>query len=242
MTSWAFPAAGPNDVLIHIPAGNITVTALATGTATVTAVPSRAGRRAEEFAAATRVEYEHGTLSVTAPDRLGLRTGASLDVTVEVPAGSSCEIVTASADVRCSGELRSLAIRTASGDIAADRVNGPVEVRTASGDVRLGEVGELRVETATGDVQVGTAAGDVCVRTASGDVKVGSVAVGRTDITSASGDVDVDVAAGTGVYLDLSTLSGNATSDLAASADGHRAAVTLRCRTISGDVRVGRAA
>ena len=141
MTSWAFPAAGPNDVSIHTPAGNITVTALATGTATVTVVPSRAGRRAEEFAAATRVEYEHGTLSVTAPDRLGLRTGAPLDVTVEVPAGSSCEIVTASADVRCSGELRSLAIRTASGNIAAERVSGPVEVRTASGDVRLGEVG-----------------------------------------------------------------------------------------------------
>ena len=179
------------------------MTALATGTATVTVVPSRAGRRAEEFAAATRVEYEHGTLSVTAPDRLGLRMAVPVDVTVEVPAGSSCEIVTASADVRCSGELRSLAIRTASGDIAADRVSGPVEVRTASGDVRLGEVGELRVETATGDVQVGTAAGDVCVRTASGDVTVGSVAVGRTDITSASGDVDVNVAAGTGVYLDL---------------------------------------
>ena len=80
------------------------------------------------------------------------------------------------------------------------------------------------------------------VRTASGDVKVGSVATGRTDITSASGDVDVDVAAGIGVYLDLSTLSGNATSDLEAAAGGHDAAVTLRCRTISGDVRVGRAA
>jgi DUF4097 and DUF4098 domain-containing protein YvlB len=242
MTTWDFHATDPIDLHIDIPAGNIAVTALATETATVTVVPRAAGRRGEEFLAAIRVEFDHGVLSVIAPDRRGFHRGASLDVTVEVPSGSAGEFMTASADVRCFGELRSLVVRTASGDMVAERVSGPVQVHTASGDVRLGDVGELQAETASGDVQVGTAAGDVSVRTASGDVKVGSVALGRTDITSASGDVDVDVAAGTGVYLDLSTLSGNATSDLVASADDHSATVTLRCRTISGDVRVGRAA
>lgn len=242
MTTWDFPATDPIDLRVDIPAGNITVTALATGTATVTVVPCAAGRRGEEFLADTRVEFDGGALSVIAPDRRGYHRGASLDVAVEVPSGSAAELVTASAEVRCSGELRSLAIRTASGDVAAERVSGPVQVHSASGDVRLDEVGDLRAETASGDVEVGTAAGDVSVRTASGDVNVGSVAAGRTDITSASGDVHVDVAAGIGVYLDLSTLSGSATSDLEAAADDHDATVTLRCRTISGDVRVGRAA
>ena len=242
MTSWDFPATDPIDLRVDVPAGSITVTALATGAATVTVAPCAAGRRGEEFLADTRVEFDGGVLSVIAPDRRGFHRGASLDVTVQVPSGSAGDLVTASADVRCSGELRSLAVRTASGDVTADQVSGPVQVHSASGDVRLGDVGELRAETASGDVHVGTAAGDVSVRTASGDVKVGSVATGRTDITSASGDVDVDVAAGIGVYLDLSTLSGNATSDLEAAAGGHDATVTLRCRTISGDVRVGRAA
>jgi len=242
MTSWDFPATDPIDLHLDIPAGNITVTALAAGTATVTVVPCAEGRRGEEFLAATRVGFDHGVLSVTAPDRRGLHRGASLDVTVEVPSGSAAELVTASADVRCSGELRSLVVRTASGDVAAGRVTGPVQVHTASGDVRLSDVGELRAETASGDVQVGTAAGDVSVRTASGEVRIGAVAAGRTDITSASGDVSVDVPAGIGVYLDLSTLSGSATSDLQATAGDHDTAVTLRCRTISGDVRVGRAA
>jgi DUF4097 and DUF4098 domain-containing protein YvlB len=241
MTSWDFPAADPIDLHIDIPAGNVTVTAAATQTATVTVAPCAAGRRGAEFLAATRVEFDHGVLSVIAPDRRGVHRGASLDVTVEVPSGSAGELVTASADVRCGGELRSLVIRTASGDVAAEQVTGPVQVHTASGDVRLGHVGELQAETASGDVQVQTSAGDVCVRTASGDVKVGSVTAGRTDITSASGDVTVDVGAGIGVYLDLSTLSGSATSDLMATADDHDPAVTLRCRTISGDVRVGRA-
>lgn len=242
MTTWDFPATDPVDLRVDIPAGNITVTALATGTATVTVAPCDAGRRGEEFLADTRVEFDGGVLSVIAPDRRGFHRGASLDVAVEVPSGSAAELVTASADVQCSGELRSLAVRTASGDVAAERVSGPVQVHSASGDVRLDEVGDLRAETASGDVAVGTAAGDVSVRTASGDVNVGSVATGRTDITSASGDVNVDVTAGIGVYLDLSTLSGSATSDLEAAAGDHDATVTLRCRTISGDVRVGRAA
>jgi DUF4097 and DUF4098 domain-containing protein YvlB len=242
MTSWDFPATDPIDLRVDIPAGSITVTALATATATVTVAPCAAGRRGEEFLADTRVELDGGVLSVIAPDRRGLHRGASLDVTVQVPSGSAGDLVTASADVRCSGELRSLAVRTASGDVAADRVSGPVQVHSASGNVRLGDVGALRAETASGDVQVRATAGDVSVRTASGDVQIGAVTTGRTDITSASGNVDVDVTAGIGVYLDLSTLSGSATSDLAATAGDHDATVTLRCRTISGDVRVGRAA
>jgi DUF4097 and DUF4098 domain-containing protein YvlB len=242
MTSWDFPATDPIALHVDIPAGNITVTALATETATVTLVPCAAGRRGEEFLAATRVEFDGGVLSVIAPDQRGFHRGASLDVTVEVPSGSAAELVTASADVLCSGELRSLEVRTASGDVAAERVSGPVRVHSASGDVRLGDVGELRAETASGDVQVRATAGDVSVRTASGDVQVGTVTAGRTDITSASGDVSIDVAAGIGVYLDLSTLSGTATSDLAATTGDHDATVTLRCRTVSGDVRVGRAA
>ena len=227
MTSWDFPATDPIDLRVDIPAGSITVTALATETVTVTVAPCAAGRRGEDFLADTRVEFDGGVLSVIAPDRRGFQRGASLDVTVQVPSGSAGDLVTASADVRCSGELRSLAVRTASGDVTADQVSGPVQVHSASGDVRLGDVGELRAETASGDVHVQAA---------------GFYGLGRTEITSASGDVDIDVAAGIGVYLDLSTLSGNATSDLDAAAGGHDAAVTLRCRTISGDVRVGRAA
>lgn len=247
MTSWDFPVSDPIDLKISIPAGSVTVTARATDTARVAVVPGRPGRKADDFVAATRVEYEPGTLSVIAPERFGLHRGSSLDVTVELPEGSSGQIVTASADVRCSGDLRSLAVRTASGSVAAERVTGQVQVNSASGEVRLGDIGGLKAETASGDVQIGTAAGDVIVRTASGDVELGAVASGSTDVTSVSGNISVAVAAGTGVYLDLSTLSGSATSELEAAGDAgapadDEATVSLRCHTISGDVRVGRAA
>ena len=89
MTSWDFPATDPIDLRIDIPAGSITVTALATGTATVTVAPCAAGRRGEEFLADTRVEFDGQALSVIAPDRRGFQRGASLDVTVQVPSGSA---------------------------------------------------------------------------------------------------------------------------------------------------------
>jgi len=79
------------------------------------------------------------------------------------------------------------------------------------------------------------------VRTASGSVAVGSVAGGRTDIESASGNIAAAVAPVTGVYLDLSTLSGTASNELGSTSEDSDVAVTLRCRTLSGNVRVGRA-
>jgi DUF4097 and DUF4098 domain-containing protein YvlB len=241
MTSWEFPTQEPIDLHIHIPAGKIAVTAMKTGTANVTVDPSHRGHKGEDFLAATRVEFEPGRLSITAPENFGLHGGSSLAVSVELPAGSSCQIVTASADIRCRGELGSLDVRSASGDLAADRVTGQTRVNSASGAVRLDAVADVEVETASGNVQIGTAAGDISVVTASGSVAVGAVASGRTDVSSASGDISVAVAPGIGVYLDVSTLSGTASNELDASTDDGDVTVRLRCRTLSGNVRVGRA-
>jgi hypothetical protein len=62
---------------------------------------------------------------------------------------------------------------------------------------------------------------------------------------TASGDVSVGVAAGTGVWLDLNTASGSTTSDLAMGggpSEGVReAALEVRIRTASGDIDVHRA-
>jgi len=91
------------DLQVQVPAGSITVLAAATQTATVTIDGNRGSD--EGFATSTRVEFDPPTLSIAAPTRAMLGRDASLDVTVELPAGSSCRVRTASADVRCSGEL-----------------------------------------------------------------------------------------------------------------------------------------
>jgi DUF4097 and DUF4098 domain-containing protein YvlB len=236
MTSWEFPTPDPVDLQVRIHAGDVRVLAVPTQTATVTLDGS------ERLLALTRVEFEHGALSVVTPNRLGLSGIGSLKVTVEVPEGSSCLAHTASADVSCTGELSALDAHTASGDVSAEQVRGLARVETASGDVQVGAAAEARVESASGDVRIERADGAVTVRTASGDVWIAQTSGPRTEVKSASGDISVAVARGIGVYLDLATLSGTVSSELEPAEENGGADMTVQCRTISGDVQVSRAA
>jgi DUF4097 and DUF4098 domain-containing protein YvlB len=232
MTSWDFPANESIDLRVRIPAGSVTVRAAATQTATVTL------HGAERTIDATHVEFDHGTLSVLAPERPRLGRTADLDVTVEVPEGSSCLAHTASADIRCTGELSSLDVHTASGDVSAERVSGMARAKTASGDVYIGDAGEVDADSASGDVVIGRVSGPVQVGTASGDIRIDAASGSRAEAKSASGDVRIAVTPGIGVYLDLSTLSGSVRSELDPAEEGGGADMTLTCRTLSGDVEV----
>jgi DUF4097 and DUF4098 domain-containing protein YvlB len=236
MTSWEFPAQDPVDLQIRVHSGGVRVQAVPTQTATVTLEGN------QRLLAATRVEFDHGALSVVEPDRFGLGGFGSLNVTVEVPDGSSCLVHSASADVSCTGELSALDAHTASGELSAERVSGLAQVVTASGDVQVGAAAEARVETASGDVRIDQADGAVTVRTASGDVWIGQISGRRAEVKSASGDISVAVAPGIGVYLDLSSLSGTVSSELEPAQQSGGADMTVQCRTISGDVQVLRAA
>lgn len=94
-------------------------------------------------------------------------------------------------------------------------------------------------------MHIGRADDGLSVRTASGDVHVEAVTGSRAEVTSASGDIRVGVAPGIGVRLDLSSLSGTVSSELEPVGETGETGETemrLSCRTISGDVRVGRAA
>lgn len=228
MASWEFPAQNPVSLRLRVADGIVAVSARPTAVATVTLDGSAAD--------STRVEYEHGMLSVIAPDR------ASLSATVELPGGSSCTMHTASADIRCQGQLGSLDIHTASGDVSAERVSGAAEVVTASGDVYLREGADINVKTASGDIAVGHVSGALTVHTASGDVAVQQASGSRTEVTATSGDISVAVATGAGVYLDLWTMSGTVSSELDPAEETSAAEMTVHCRSISGDVQVSRAA
>jgi hypothetical protein len=261
MTNWEFPAPGPVALEARVPAGSITVNAEPVTTATVSLTSPSAAKRGTELIAATAVEFDNGTLSITVPDRVRLLSSTPLDLVVQLPAGSSCVLNAASADIRCSGELGSLAASTASGDVMAERVAGQSSIKTASGDVRLDEAaGDVEVNTASGDVRLGRAGGDVTVnaasgdlsigradgsakiRSASGDVRIDYITAGRGEVTTVSGDVSIAVPAGIGVYLDLSAMTGDVSSDLEPADSDSDARLSLHCRSISGDVRVVRAA
>jgi DUF4097 and DUF4098 domain-containing protein YvlB len=238
MSSWEFPTDGPVELQIRILSGSVTVTAAAAQTATVSLTAGRPGARGET---AARVEFEQGTLSVSVPDGPVLGRHRSIDARVRLPERSSCLIDTVSADVSCTGELAAVDIRTVSGDIGAERVSGLARVHTASGDVDLGAAGTVNAQTTSGDVSIGRV-GDVTVRTASGDVGIDAATGRQVEVKSSSGDIGVGVPPGLGVYLDLSSVSGTVGTELEPAEEGDGAEMTLECRTISGDVRLRRAA
>ena len=152
---------------------------------------------------------------------------------------------TASGDVQLhevAGEAR---INTASGDVEAGALAGAATVNTASGDVIVDRAGsDLTVRSASGDVIVHHAASSVSVATASGDQRIDSVAEGDVRLQSASGDMHVGVRRGSKVWMDASSKSGEATSELElgdAPPAGDGPLLELRATTMSGDISVVRA-
>jgi hypothetical protein len=261
MTTWEFPAPDPIILDVKLQGGSVTVSAEPIATATVSLTPARSDKRGEELIAATTVEFDAGTLTISVPDRVRLLGSTPLNLTVRLPHGSSCQLKAASADIRCTGELGSLDASTASGDVTAERVAGLARISTASGDVRLDDAaaaaevstasgdadvvragGDVTVTSASGDVSVGRADGSAKVRSASGDVRIGCITAGRGEVNTVSGDISIAVPAGIGVYLDLSAIAGDVRSDLEPAGSDGDADLSLHCRSVSGDVRVVRAA
>ncbi|MET8150128.1 DUF4097 family beta strand repeat-containing protein [Actinoplanes sp. NPDC049668] len=212
------------------------------------------------------VRLEGDTLIVHAPEGAPWQWRyPKTRVVVRVPEGSSLAMKSASADVRAVGRYATVQASLQSADAEVDRVDGDASLKAASGDLKVAHVGgALRLGSSSGDVEVGdvigdvsvdTASGDITIRaagasvqaeSASGDIEVGVLRRGRARIKTASGDVSVGVAAGTGVWLDLSTASGSTSNDLSMGATPpggeQQATLELGVRTASGDIDVHRAA
>jgi hypothetical protein len=258
-----FSCPGPVTVDLRLGGGSCEIHAEQRDTALIEVEPYDNSDAAREAARDTRVELSGDTLVISAPEAGGwlFRRTPRLRVTAAVPTGSSGRLRVASADITCHGEWSQVKLNTASGDVYVERVTGDLSVNSASGDVRAGQVdGRLTVNTASGDVSANRVVGSVEVKgasaeveiddlggdlrssTASGDVRIGSARQGAISVNSASGDVSVGVVAGTGVWLDINTLSGRTDSDLDVGEQtpprGHD--LSIQVRTMSGDVTIHR--
>jgi DUF4097 and DUF4098 domain-containing protein YvlB len=159
----------------------------------------------------TRLEREPGTIAVRAPRQRTLSLlgkPGSIDVTVELPAGSRLRADAAIATFRIDGRLGECRVKTSAGDIEVDQagpaelttsagaiearlITGDAEVSTGTGRLRLREVsGSAVVKTSNGDCQLGEVGGDLRVRTANGDITVGRAGAGLF-ATTANGDIRV---------------------------------------------------
>lgn len=257
-----FPSSEPVDVEIFVPVGSVTVIAEERDSVHAEVTPQGNGEASRSAAEATNALFENGTLLIELPMEHRRGSPPAIHVEARVPADSRIRIRVASAHVDCRGQYGEAEVHSASGNVAVGDVTGHGKIHTASGEVRIGAVGgDLSVNSASGDIAAGvvsgsvearTASGDLKVRsvggnlsvqTASGDVEVGGISRGETIVKTVSGKVDIAVARGTGVWLDLSSMSGKITSDLETDDSSSESRdLSIHARTVSGRISIDRAA
>ncbi len=231
-----FAAPGPLRLDLTNPAGEIEIEATETAEAVVELEALRGGEAAVEDA---RVELRGDELVVRID-----RPNVEVRIRVQAPEGSALHAKTASGDLRARGRLGDADVKSASGDVTLDAV-GVLDAKVASGDLEVAQVaGDARVDSASGDVELGEAGRGVTLRTASGDQQVRSVAEGRVELSSASGDIRVGIKRGSRVWIDARSMSGDVVSELEVGdeepgEDGPL--VELKVTAMSGDVEVVRA-
>lgn len=266
MATWEFACSEPIDANVSIASGTVSVTTAPTDVMTVRIHKGRSSDPAgadddDQVRDDVSVEYSDRHLVVGELPRhnLGWRS-KEMHVSITIPVRSRLAVQAASAEVTCRGEYGAVDVRTASGRVDVDTVRGPAELTTMSGSVQLLDAAEAIVQTASGRISIRHVAGDVTARTASGaividaadasvtaktasgKVQVNSMTRGRGDLNTVSGSIGVKVVPGTGVFLDLASVTGRVTSDLAESATGGDPDLRLQCRTVSGSLHVARAA
>lgn len=258
-----FDTPGALALDIRVPSGEIE---LESDTGSETVVELEASPELEEEARIElRPRRDGHELSIVIEKRSGLFRAFREDVRLHVscPPASDVEISTASADVEARGSFGGVDVNTASGDVVFDQATADVQVNTASGDLKLDEVsGNLTVNSASGDVEVGVLGGDGKIRsasgdveiqeahaslkiqTASGDVQIESVREGDVVLQTASGDIEVGIKAGSQLWIDAKSMSGETTSELDigdAPSNGDGPQIELRATAMSGDITVKRA-
>lgn len=191
----AFQTPAPISVVIELVVGNVRITAGDRPDTVVEVRPSESARGSDVTAAEqTRVEYSGGRLLVKAVGRWRSWSpfgyGGSVDVDVELPAGSRITGSSSLGAFRCTGPLGDCRLKTA-GEIQVEQANA-VKLVTAAGTIELGRAaGDAELTTATGDVRADAIDGAAVIKSSNGDVLVGEI-TGELSVKSANGDIVVE--------------------------------------------------
>lgn len=130
------------------------------------------------------------TIKVKVPRKSG--RGVQSDLYVQVPAGSSIDVGTVSADIEVAGVRGEQKLEAVSGDIETECGNADVSAGTVSGDVIMrgnGEDAETHSASVSGDVGLYKLAGEVFAESVSGDLDIDDGSFDRASFNVVNGDV-----------------------------------------------------
>jgi hypothetical protein len=193
-----FDTPAPISAVLDIPAGSVRFIATDRADTAVEVLPADTSKgRDVKVAEQTKVEYGDGVLRIQAPTKNQyLGPSGSIEVTIQLPAGSRVKAKAASAEFRAVGRL---------GDVAFEG---------AYRQIKLDEAASVRLTAIDGDVEVGRLNGPAEISTARGDIRIAEAVRGTVVLRTQSGDISVGAAAGVSASLDAGTSHGRISNDL----------------------------
>ncbi|MBT2231662.1 DUF4097 family beta strand repeat-containing protein [Nonomuraea sp. NEAU-A123] len=213
-----FDTPAPISAVLDIPAGRVQFIAADRSDTTVEVSPVNASKSRDVKAAEqTTVEYADGVLRIQSAEAKNQYFGpsGSIEVTIQLPAGSSIQVKAASTELRVVGCL---------GDVAFDG---------AYGQIKIDEAASVRLAAADGDVEVGRLGGPAEISTARGAIRIAEAVRGKVVLSTQSGDISIAAAAGVSASLDAGTSHGRITNAL--KNDG-TAELDIHATTSNGDI------
>jgi DUF4097 and DUF4098 domain-containing protein YvlB len=214
-----FDTPAPISAVLDVPAGRIRFIAADRPDTTVEVRPADASKgRDVKAAEQTIVEYRDGVLRIEAapPKNRIVGHSGSVEVTVQLPAGSHVEAKAAGADLRGVGRL------------------GEVTLEAAQGPVKLDEAAGARLTVLAGDVSIGRLGGPAEISIQKGDITITEAVRGTVVLRTESGDVSVGAARGVSAALDAGTSYGRIHNALM-NTDG-AAGLNIHATTAYGDI------
>src|SRR5919108_1111333 len=184
-----FDTPAPISAVVDIPAGRVRFIAADRADTAVEVLPADASKgRDVKAAEQTTVEYADGVLRIETPAKNQyLGPSGSIEVTVQLPAGSRIEAKAASAELRAVGRF---------GDVAFEG---------AYRQIKLDEAASVRLTATDGDVEIGRLNGPAEISTQRGDIRIAEAVRGTVVLRTQSGDISVSAAHGASASLDAGT-------------------------------------
>jgi hypothetical protein len=190
-----FQTPEPISLTVALSVGDVRITASDRADTVVVVSPSDSSKGGDVKAAEqTRIEYADGRLLIRAARSWKRYSpfggGDSIDVAIELPAGSRVECEGSVADFRGDGRLGECRLTTAVGNIWLDET-GPLQLSTSAGSITVERaVGRAEV-TGSGQVRIHAIDGPAVIKNLNGVTWVGEV-TGDLRCNAANGDITVD--------------------------------------------------
>jgi DUF4097 and DUF4098 domain-containing protein YvlB len=227
-----FATPEPITVSIELSVGDVRVVASDRTDTIVQVRPTDESRDLDvRDAEQTRVEHTPAGLVIKTPRPRGLGLlgkPGSVDVTIELPAGSSVHGDSSVAAFHTSGRLGECRIKTTAGNVDLDET-GPLDLHTGAGAVTVSRVGgDAEVTTGTGRIRLGEIDGSAVIKNSNGDTRIDAVA-GNLRMNASNGDLTVGRADG-----NVTGKSANGEIRIGQVSSG-----TVEIKTSNGEIEVG---